>query len=134
MRGKHRAKAKKKGVKRSLYTLEVSLIEGPLTESFVRKNPVVSRKIQILGNQTLAHLHEVIFDAFDREEEHLYEFQFGPGPHNPDNLCYGLPVSNVDPSGSQKIAGDVTTTTIDSLGLTVKQIFWSQAGWDWICF
>jgi len=34
------------------------------------------RKIALRGSQTLDDLHEAIFDAFDREEEHLYSFYF----------------------------------------------------------
>ncbi len=36
-----------------LYTLEVTLIDGFLTEEFVEKNPVVSRTLQVRGDQTL---------------------------------------------------------------------------------
>jgi hypothetical protein len=36
------------------------------------------RRIEIRGNQTLDDLHEAIFRAFDREEEHLYSFYFAP--------------------------------------------------------
>ncbi|MBS3735520.1 MAG: hypothetical protein KGY99_11480 [Phycisphaerae bacterium] len=45
-----------------IYELEVSLFSGPVTEDFVEANPVVSRTIQIRGGQTLARLHEAIFD------------------------------------------------------------------------
>ena len=37
-----------------LYTLEVFLLSGPITEKFAKKNPVVSRTIQMRGDQTLA--------------------------------------------------------------------------------
>ena len=33
-----------------LYTLEVFLLSGPITEKFARNNPVVSRTIQIRGD------------------------------------------------------------------------------------
>jgi hypothetical protein len=72
-------KAPKAGPRRpkgsqAVYTLEVRLIGGPVTESLVEANPVVSRTIQIAGNQTLEHPHDAIYRAFNREEEHLYEF------------------------------------------------------------
>jgi len=35
------------------------------------------RLVEIRGNQTLADLHEVIFNAFDRFDEHLYSFYIG---------------------------------------------------------
>jgi hypothetical protein len=33
-----------------LYTLEVFLLSGPITEKFAKKNPVVSRTIKIRGD------------------------------------------------------------------------------------
>lgn len=50
------------------YTLEVFLIGGRITASFAKKNRVVSRTIQIRGDQTLQDLHHAIFDAFGRFE------------------------------------------------------------------
>ena len=70
--------AKKQSPKNDrLFTLEVSIISGPISDEFIEKNPVISRTIQIRGKQKLEDLHYAIFKAFDREEEHLYEFQFG---------------------------------------------------------
>ncbi len=37
---------------RPLYTLEVIVIGGPITERFAKENPIISRTIQIRGNQT----------------------------------------------------------------------------------
>ena len=67
-----------------LSTLEVFLSDGPVSEKFARKNPAVSRTIPIRGDQTLEDLHHAVFVAFDREEEHMDEFQFGTGPMDPD--------------------------------------------------
>ncbi|WP_392475998.1 hypothetical protein [Nostoc sp. C110] len=53
------------------------LIDGPITEEFAAENPVVSRTIEIESSNTLQDLHKIIFKAFDREEEHIYEFQVG---------------------------------------------------------
>ena len=41
---------------------------------------MVSRTIQIRGAQTLDDLHNAIFDALGRYDEHRYEFQFGKKP------------------------------------------------------
>src|SRR4051812_30757193 len=60
-----------------VYTLEVFLIGGPVTQGLVKSNPVVSRTIESRGDQTLQELHDAIFDAFGRQEQHAYEFQFG---------------------------------------------------------
>jgi hypothetical protein len=99
---------------RRLYTLEVCILSGPVTEQFVKQNPIISRTIQIRGDQTLEDLHHALFDAFDREEEHMYEFQFGKGPHDPKGKRYILPAALDDSlslSGAPKLAGDVTCTT-----------------------
>src|SRR4051794_8445343 len=74
-----------------LYTLEVFLIGGPVTQKFAKRNPVVSRTILIRGDQSLEDLHHAIFDAFGREQEHMYEFQFGERPMDPNALRYVLP-------------------------------------------
>jgi len=108
----HRAQPAGAGHQR-IYELEVSLFSGPVTEEFVKDNPTVSRTIQIRGNQTLARLHEAIFDAFDREEEHMYEFQVGgKQPMDPKAKRYVLPAGDDGES-----AGLVTRTTLDALGL-----------------
>jgi hypothetical protein len=75
-----------------LYRLEVAILSGPMAESFAREDPVVSRTIEIRGDQTLARLHATIFAAFDRDDEHLYEFQIGGRrPMDPLATRYGLP-------------------------------------------
>jgi Plasmid pRiA4b ORF-3-like protein len=91
----------------------------------------LSRTIQIRGDQTLAELHRAIFDAFDREEEHMYEFQIGgKGPMDPKARRYVLPACMDD---EDKPAGDVKRTTIGSLGLRVNDVFgyWFDFGDDW---
>ena len=117
-----------------LYTLEVFLLSGPITEKFAKKNPVVSRTIQMRGDQTLADLHHALFDAFGRWEEHLYEFQFGKGPMDPQGPRYVLPSALQSERGEDNSpAGRVDTTTIESLGLKVGDRFgyWFDFGDDW---
>ena len=81
----------------ALYLLDVVLLSGPVTDKFLKKNPQVIRTIEIRGDQTLADLHATIFAAFDREEEHLYEFQLrGQGPNDPNAERYGLAMSIED--------------------------------------
>jgi hypothetical protein len=115
-----------------LYTLEVFIISGPVTEKFAKKNPVISRTIQIRGDQTLEDLHHAIFDAFDREEEQMYEFQFGKGPMDPKAPRYVLP-SDYESGEKKPPAGRVDQTTIESLGLKVGRSFgyWFDFGDDW---
>jgi hypothetical protein len=117
-----------------LYTLEVFVISGPITEKFAKKNPVISRTLQVRGDQTLEDLHHAIFDAFDREEEHLYEFQFGKGPMDPKAPRYVLPGGDESDSGGKNPpAGRVDQATIESLGLQVGRSFgyWFDFGDDW---
>jgi hypothetical protein len=61
----------------NIYTFDVYIISGPISEKFVEDNQVIVRKIEIRGDQTLKDLHFAIFNAFDREEERLYEYQIG---------------------------------------------------------
>lgn len=119
-----------------LYTLEVALVAGLVTEQFVEKNPVVSRTIQIRGDQTLDDLHYAIFDAFD---EHMYEFQFGKKPQDRKAKRYVLPMALEDVFGGlpgeeeEPPQEDLTQTTIASLGLKPRQSFWYwfDFGDDW---
>ena len=69
-----------------LYTLQVFLTDGPITKVFAGKE--ISRTIQMRGDQTLQVLHRAIFKAFDREEEHLHEFNFGKGPYDREGPRY----------------------------------------------
>lgn len=112
-----------------LYTLDVFLLSGPISEKFAKKYPEISRTIQVRGDQTLEDLHHAIFDAFDRDDEHLYEFQFGKGPMDPKGPSYGL-----QDTGEKNFAGLVSETTIDSLGLKVGDRFgyWFDFGDDWM--
>jgi len=126
--------AKPQSEKKRLFTLDVSIVSGPMTESFARKNPVVARTIEMRGDQTLEHLHRAIFDAFDREEEHLYEFQIGgKRPMDPKAKRYELPMAMDDPFGEAEASGDLTRTTIGSLGLKAGEAFgyWFDFGDDW---
>src|SRR5665213_2489584 len=117
-----------------LYTLEVFLIGGQITEEFAKKNPVISRTIQIRGDQTLEDLHHAIFDAFGRFDQHMYEFQFGKGPMDPKALRYVLPTEfEMDIGGKKRPAGRVDKTTLGSLGLEIGRSFgyWFDFGDDW---
>jgi len=101
----------------NLYVLAVFLTGGPVSEKFA--NQVVCRDIEIRGDQSLEHLHQTIFEAFDRFEEHLYEFQFGKRPFDPDGPNYGIP----DPDEYRKGYGDARTTTLDDLDLKPNRMF-----------
>jgi hypothetical protein len=113
-------------------TLKVTLIGGRVTEEFLAENPVVSRTIQLLDGQTLADLHDAIFDALDREDDHLYEFQFGKKPHDRDGVRYGRMESEPFPGDPRK-GGDVRRARLGQLGLAPRKTFfyWFDFGDDW---
>jgi Domain of unknown function (DUF6398)/Plasmid pRiA4b ORF-3-like protein len=113
----------------ALYVLDVFLIDGPIAEKFIAKNPVISRTIEIKGSNTLEDLHKIIFKAFDRKEEHMYEFQVGGrGPQDPNAKRYGL-----KQAFSEAPTGEVSSTPIASLGLSIDDAFgyWFDFGDDW---
>jgi hypothetical protein len=117
-----------------VFTLEVFLTDGPISPAFAKKNPIVARTIEIRADGTLADLHQAIFEAFDRDDEHLYEFQFGgKGPYDPKARRYGLTEYEDDLMGGESAAGDVRETTIGSLKLKVGGMFgyWFDFGDDW---
>ena len=118
---------------RRLYTLEVAILSGPVAESFARANPVVTRTIEIRGDQTLARLHAAIFTAFDRDDEHLYEFQIGGRrPMDPRASRFGLP-EPPSPFGPRDPVKSAARARLDSLGLEVSDTFgyWFDFGDDW---
>jgi hypothetical protein len=130
--GRAKARPAKAAGPTQVYTLDVSLLQGPVARKFVKKNKSVIRTIQIRGDQTLEDLHAAIFDAFDRFDPHMYEFQMGKGPMDPDGPRYVLPMAAEDDFGP-RILGTVDKTTIDSMGLEVGRQFgyWFDFGDDW---
>jgi pRiA4b ORF-3-like protein/LexA DNA binding domain-containing protein len=110
-----------------LYVVSVFLVNGPTSKKFANKE--ISRVIEIRGDQTLEQLHHAIFKAYDRWDEHLYEFQFGKRPFDPNGSNYGVP----GPQRSKKKDGDACTTTLDDLGLNEGRAFgyWFDFGDDW---
>jgi hypothetical protein len=121
---KHKIQAPDKGVEGKapsrLYTLVVYLIGGPVSDEF--EGTIISRTVQIRGDQTLEDLHRIIFKAFDRFDEHLHEFILGAGPDD-KSAIYSLPIDLDFPEMEEETNGDVRTTTLDSLGLQVGHAF-----------
>jgi hypothetical protein len=111
----------------NLYVVSVFLLSGPISKKFAHKE--ISRKIEIRGDQTLEQLHGAIFKAYDRCDEHLYEFQFGKRPFDPDGPNYGVP----SPQSRKKRDGDARTTKLDELDLKPGRVFgyWFDFGDDW---
>ena len=117
----------------NIYTLEVFIILGLVSQKFAEKNPIMSRTIEIRGDQTLEELHKIIFKAFNRFEEHLYEFQVGgKGPQDPKARRYSFSSTDAEIMGG-KLTGDVRETVIDDLKLKKDAAFayWFDFGDDW---
>lgn len=100
-----------------LYVLSVSLAGGPVSEKFANKE--ISRCIEVRGDQTLEQLHKAIFNAYDRWDSHLYEFQFGERPFDPKGPNYGVP----DSAETKKKSRDARTTKLDDLDLKPNRVF-----------
>lgn len=101
----------------NLYVLAIFLVGGPVGPKFCGKE--ISRVIEIRGDQTLDQLHQAIFEAYDRWEQHAYEFQFGRRPHDPAGPNYGVAV----PAAKKTKGGDARMKTLDELDLKVHRAF-----------
>ena len=116
-----------------IYVLDVYIVDGPIEPDFFNQNPLVSRRMELLEHHTLADLHRAIFQSFERQAEHLYEFQIGgKGPNDPNNRVYSLSQA-LRREGDELAAGDVETTTLADAGIGVDQPFsyWFDFSDDW---
>ena len=87
------------------------------------------RSVVLRGDQTLADLHEVIFTAFERYDEHLYSFYLpsesarrSPSGKQPREYAapHGFhPVEGFDPDGRFSAA----SATLDELEFKIGQSF-----------
>lgn len=105
----------------SVYVFKVSLLE----------NAKIWRRIAIRGGQTLHDLHQAIFKAFDRYDEHLYSFCLPRAPvKNPPHRLYEQSTEYMHPyaieggdfDGDEKY--DAAMTTIESLDLSAGQVLY----------
>jgi hypothetical protein len=107
-----------------VYTLAVRLLGGP----------VVSRAIEVRGDQTLATLHGAICEAFGHEGDAAYQFQRGNGPTDPEGPRYVLPDAyEISADDGMPAAGRVDQTTLAAVGLEVggRFYYWIDRGADW---
>ncbi len=84
------------------------------------------RIIEIEGNQTFADLHDAIFEAFDRDDEHLYSFYLTKGRKghrrhvmSPEITCPMIMEGYEGDSDKH----DAETTCIQDIGLKEGEIF-----------
>jgi hypothetical protein len=107
-----------------LFSLEVLLWDGLVSDRFIERNRVVSRTVQIRGDQTLQALHKIIQEAYDFDDDHMYEFQFGKRPDARDAVRYVLPgaQNEIDfPAGPR--ARSLKSAAIGLLDLYVRKSF-----------
>ena len=87
------------------------------------------RTVVLRGDHTLTDLHEIIYEAFDRYDEHLYSFYFpkavtssGRFDFQPKEYTSPIMLKERDPFSPRRPI-NAATTTLDSLHLQVGQTF-----------
>ncbi len=88
----------------------------------------VWRRIAVRANQTLDDLHEAIFVAFDRDDEHLYSFYFPkPGTKGRNRLRdaveYSHPYMSEEPDPFGEVPRNAAEAKLSSLDLKPRQVF-----------
>lgn len=88
----------------------------------------VWRRIAARGSQTLDDLHEAIYEAFDRYDEHLYSFYFPqPGTRGRARLRtaveYSHPYTLEEGDFLGESALNAAETKLSALGLKPRQVF-----------
>lgn len=86
------------------------------------------RRIAARASQTLDHLHEAIFDAFDRYDQHLYSFYLPkPGAKGRNRLShavkYSHPFMTEEPDPFGQIPRNAAKAKLSTLGLKPGQVF-----------
>ncbi len=121
-----------------VFVFKVALVEAE----------TIWRRIALRGGQTLHDLHEAIFEAFDREEEHLYAFHIPPAPSKSKSVRkyldfpeYAHPYARED--DAEMVLGmffgreqpqDAAQTTIEDLNLADKHrmLYLFDFGDEWL--
>lgn len=134
--GAKKASAQKSVVQKDhrLFELEVMIIGGLMTKSFMKTNPRPTRTIELRGDQTLEKLHDTIFKAFDRFDPHMYEFRLNAESPRDKHADRYVPSELLeDPWYREKAVADTENTTIGSLGLSSGShfLYWFGFGDDW---
>lgn len=108
----------------TLYTLQVSILEGVGSEELAPADPPVVPILEILGDQTLYQLHGGVLRALNRWEDYA-ELLVDEGPHNRSGVRYGpySPFGIPDPFDAGQPVGEAAETSVASLGLRRGQSF-----------
>ena len=101
-----------------VYTFAVQLVDGPMSPAHAKRN--ISRHIAMLGSHTLHEFHEAIFQAFGRQEEHVYEFNLGTGPMDRSQVYSAYGEWNAE---DEDAIGNTATTPLHALDLKVGRRF-----------
>jgi hypothetical protein len=115
---------------KKIFRFEVFLLSGPVSPHFIARHPEPpSRIIDIRGSQTLDALHQAIFHAFDREDQHMYEFQIGgKKPMDRKAKLYGIVFDNDDPEMN---SAEATTSAALNMEIESSFFYWFDFGDDW---
>jgi len=81
------------------------------------------RRIALRGSQTLDDLHEAIFQAFDRDDEHLYSFYFPkPGSRGRGRLRDAVEYTHPMNAGDSGPFDDEPLTGADAVQLSALRL------------
>lgn len=97
------------------YTLRVYLTGAPY---HVEWDDWIWRDIVVEAGDTLDDLHWAIFGAFDRDDEHLYEFNLGKGPRERRGRYMPTEGNGWGPEDAEN-----SDVALDALGLQVGRRF-----------
>lgn len=114
-----------------VFRFEVEIMSGPVPDDYMDSHPdPPTRIIEAHGANTLDDLHWAIFEAFDRDDAHCYQFELGgKKPMDRKASIYGIDECNEFVKDCQ----DAQTTLISALPLRVNQcmFYWFDFGDDW---
>ena len=119
----------------TMYRFKVSLI-GPHEQPIGK----LHRIIDVAGNAPFVVLHELIFEAFDRFDPHLFKFMLTRKEAKSERDLFGCPEEVADLEFAQdfgdkgRTVHDVFTYTLDEAGLKEKEFiyYWFDFGDDWL--
>lgn len=112
--------------------LRVELLAGAGQEF---EDDYIVRVIDMRPKHTLEKLHAALFKAFDRYDNHMYEFSFGADqPYSEKAVRYGIPMDDADsPFPDETKLHDAARTSLASLALKPGDVFYYlfDFGDDW---
>ena len=93
----------------------------------------VSRTVELAGDHTLWDLHHVIQDAFDWDDDHLFDFFVSGKLRDRKRQYTGLPLGDVESwSWDDEEERSVTGTTLDELALKPRRVMRYVFDGEWL--